>query len=472
MWNALKRRLKTIKRIGFKCIEITIGFETCPNSHFSMSNADENGVASPNVLKRKKEDCAEEQLEAEIKRVALDDDTETVTAGLTNGTCLENGLSNGNGQDSCSSDGRELSSESISRHAHLRMLCLVKEASIVVGHKGETICKIKSETSTRINVSDNVRGVPERVIYVRGSCDNVAKAFGMIVRSLVSRNEESDLDENSTATTINLLISHHLMGCVIGKHGSRLREIEDLSAARLSASPQQLLMSNDRILSITGVADAIHIATFYVGQTIMNSREGTRMKKPIFYQPSAMYSALLSGISPPGFSHQKHHQYHPTDKYTTNRGNKRVSRSSSLMMVVPANQSFPRQVSEQPLSRIPVTYTAANAANATSFTPNFMIPNVRILDGPVTTPAAQTMSIVEQKIYIDENFVGNIIGRDGKHINSIKEATGCSIFIDEPVNGASERRLTVKGTSMGSQAAIMLISNKIEIDRINRERKR
>lgn len=441
-----------------------------------MSSTDENGVMSPNVLKRKKEDCAEEQLEAEIKRVALEDDTEAPQLKLETEAHAEDGIElNGEeGQDLLTHDNREVNSDdSTSRHVHLRMLCLVKQASMVVGHKGETISNIKNATSTRINVSDNIRGVPERVIYVRGSCDNVAKAFGMMVRSITETNEEINPDRNSISTTVNLLVSHHLMGCVIGKHGSRLREIEELSAARLSASPQQLLMSNDRILSITGVADAIHIATFYIGQTIMNCKEGFRTKKAIFYQPNPMYSVLMNGISLTGFSHQKHHQYHPTDKYTSNRNNKRMPRSTT-MTLAPVNQTSPVPVhatSPQP-NNLPVIYTAANAANATSFTPNFMIPNVRMIDSPISTPATQTMSIVEQKIYIDENFVGNIIGRDGKHINSIKEATGCSIFIDDPVSGASERKLTVKGTSMGSQAAIMLISNKIEIDRINRERKK
>lgn len=433
-----------------------------------MSSAEDNGVTSPNVLKRKKEDCVDEQLEAEIKRVALDDDTEVLPGALEQDALSnkDNGILSDSKSDEAenfSLDGKE-SGENNSRHVHLRMLCLVKQASMVVGHKGDTISRIKNATSTRINVSDNVRGVPERVIYIRGSCDSVAKAFGMIVRSINDKNDKDGFDESSITSTVNLLVSHHLMGCVIGKHGSRLREIEELSAARLSASPQQLLMSNDRILSITGVADAIHIATFYIGQTIMNCKEGFKAKKAVFYQPSPVYSVLTNGLSSTGFSHQQHHQYHPTDKYTNNRNNKRMPRSSTVMMV-PATAS-------QQANNVPIIYTAANAANATAFTPSFMIPNVRIIDGPVATPSAQIMAIVEQEIYIDENFVGNIIGRDGKHINSIKEATGCSIFIDEPVEGASERKLTVKGTSMGSQAAIMLVSNKIDIDKRNKERKR
>lgn len=120
-------------------------------------------------------------------------------------------------------------------------------------------------------------------------------------------------------------------------------------------------------------------------------------------------------------------------------------------------------------------YTTASVANATAFQPNFVIPNVTVLDGPVISPAPGNhllMNFVQQEIFIDEKFVGNVIGKDGKHINSVKESTGCSIIIQDPVEGSSERRLTIRGTFMASQAAIMLISNKIEIDRSNAERKR
>lgn len=427
-----------------------------------MTNVEENGVSSFKILKRKKEDCAEEQLEAEIKRVALHDDSEYPT------TASIESIESDGASTSRLSEGESLNNAATerdardqrSRQAHLRMLCLVKQASMVVGHKGETISRIKSMTDTRINVSENVRDVPERIVYVRGSCENVARAFGMIVRSLNDRSAEA------IPTTINLLISHHLMGVVIGKHGSRLKEVEELSAARLTAMPQQLMMSNDRILTIEGVADAIHIATFYVAQTILNCKDAFRSKRAIFYKPSPLCSVLLNGMmSPMVYSHQQHHQYHPADKY---RNSRRLPRSA-VMYMVPTTNTTPQAVPQRPTS---VMYTAANAASAPAFTPNFMIPNVRIIDSPVATPVAQTMTIVQQEIYIDENFVGNIIGKDGKNINSIKESTGCSIFIDDPVDGAFERKLTVRGTSMGSQAAIMLISNKIEIDKVNKERKR
>ncbi|CAI4037462.1 hypothetical protein SMKI_02G3380 [Saccharomyces mikatae IFO 1815] len=389
----------------------------------------------PNALKRKKgDDTSEEQVEAEIKRVALED---------------------AEGEEN--SDNEQYSPDNVPSHVHLRMLCLVKHASLIVGHKGATISRIKSETSARINVSNNIRGVPERIIYVRGTCDDVAKAYGMIVRALLEEHGNEE-DGEDIEVSINLLIPHYLMGCIIGKRGSRLREIEDLSAAKLFASPNQLLLSNDRILTINGVPDAIHIATFYVGQTLLNFQLESPQKKAkrsIFYQPTQFNSVLISHSQSNAIPHERNHQYHPNDKLLSYRPSKKLPVSSTF------------------LSMAPPQYTTASVANATTFQPNFVIPNVTILDGPIINPGHSNhlfMNLVQQDIYINENYVGNVIGKDGKHINSVKESTGCSIIIQNPVEGFLERKLTIRGTFMASQAAIMLISNKIEIDRVNAER--
>lgn len=209
------------------------------------------------------------------------------------------------------------------------------------------------------------------------------------------------------------------MGCIIGKRGSRLREIEDLSAAKLFASPNQLLLSNDRILTINGVPDAIHIATFYISQTLLNFQMESpqkNVKRSIYYQPTQFNSVLIDHSQPNTIFHQRNHQYHPSDKLLSYKPNKNLPISSTL------------------LSMATPQYTTASVANATAFQPNFVIPNVTVLDGPVISPAPGNhllMNFVQQEIFIDEKFVGNVIGKDGKHINSVKESTGCSIIIQD-----------------------------------------
>ncbi|KAG0662151.1 hypothetical protein C6P45_001201 [Maudiozyma exigua] len=490
-----------------------------------MSETSENNGLLVSGLKRKNENVAEEQhLEAAIKRVALDEeelgkDCTTVVDGEKEEEAHE------------TADIPPIPATiatTTEDNINLRMLCLVRDASLIVGPKGETISKVKSDTDTRINVSENIRGVPERVVYFRGTCENVAKAFGKVARILsgttlpnsfssssssltssassssssssVTLADEAAAEEDTTKKeqdpetvsedkdiantipiTVHLLIPHHLMGYIIGKHGSRLKEIEELSAAKLSASPYQLLPSNDRILKVIGVADALHIATFYIAQTMATFKDNLRNKKTVFYQPGPMYSVLNNNKN--NYNSNHHHQQLQHNYYQNSNGsnsnvngyrnNRRISTRVPMYMMVPPNEINNNDNNNHQLGYV---YTPETAANATSFVPNFQIPNVRIVETSTTTSSSsplynlQTSQLLQQEIYIDENFVGNIIGREGKHINSIKETTGCSIFIEGPTKGATERKLIIKGTPMGSQAAIMLISNKIELDRNNSQR--
>ncbi|CCF55887.1 hypothetical protein KAFR_0A04520 [Kazachstania africana CBS 2517] len=469
-----------------------------------MDNLEKNSVEPSNALKRKNENGTEEEkhIAAAIKRVALDDDTNVQINSIEiNRVHSEENEDDENEDDE--NDGAyglntnnedelqmETENDQNTNSIILRMLCLVKEASLIVGPKGETISKMKKDTNCRINVSKNIKGVPERVIYVKGSCDNVAKAFGLLVRILSqkktfyngsSQNQEresqTDLDENNGINaneikltekkspilyypaTLHLLIPHHLMGYVIGKHGSRLKEIEELSSAKLIASPHQLLPSNDRILRITGVPDAIHIATFYIAQTFMGFKDVLRTNKAIFYQPGPVYTVLgTNNYSQVAVLPLRQNNYHYMNRYNNNYRHRR-SPKASLMAMVPS-PTIPQYTSNE----LQVTYTPESVANATSFVPKFTIPHVRIVEN---TMASQPMALVEQEIYINSNYVGNIIGKEGKHITSIKETTGCSIFIDSPVEGSKERKITIKGSAMGTQAAIMIISNKIEVDTTN-----
>lgn len=62
----------------------------------------------------------------------------------------------------------------------------------------------------------------------------------------------------------------------IGKGGSKIKEIQEASGARLNASEAMLPGSTERVLSVAGVADAVHIATFYIGTVLVEaaSRSG------------------------------------------------------------------------------------------------------------------------------------------------------------------------------------------------------
>ena len=88
-----------------------------------------------------------------------------------------------------------------------------------------------------------------------------------------------------------------MIGSIIGKGGVRIREIQEASGARLNASDSCLPLSTERSLVVLGVADAVHIATYYVGSTLfeqLSERFGGPAASFIFAPPLPMIAPTMS----------------------------------------------------------------------------------------------------------------------------------------------------------------------------------
>ncbi|GMG40147.1 unnamed protein product [Ambrosiozyma monospora] len=218
---------------------------------------------------------------------------DTAADGTTSGSTEHNSSSNSNNNHNHTSTS-ERKSGPISSHrvpqnddptyVHFRMLCTIAETATIVGKGGETITRIKELSNARVNVSENLKGVPERVISVRGPSECVAKAFGLITRMILDEPLDTASSLQSKQYNLRLLFPHTIMGYIIGKKGAKFREIEENSAASLKANDQILPASTDRVLNINGVADAIHIAAYYIAQTVIEHKQ--HMTKAIYYNPA------------------------------------------------------------------------------------------------------------------------------------------------------------------------------------------
>ena len=67
-----------------------------------------------------------------------------------------------------------------------------------------------------------------------------AQAFGLIVRRINDEPFDVPSVPGSRAVTIKFMIPNSRMGSVIGKQGSKIKEIQDASGARLNASEGML----------------------------------------------------------------------------------------------------------------------------------------------------------------------------------------------------------------------------------------
>jgi len=151
----------------------------------------------------------------------------------------------------------------------VRAVITSPEAATIIGKGGENVSRIRSISGAKCTVSDYQKGAVERILTVSGVVDAVAKAFGLIIRTLNNEPLEEPSNAHSKTYPLRLLVPHVLIGSIIGKGGARIKEIQEASGARLNASDTCLPLSSERSLVVMGVADAVHIATYYVGSTLL-----------------------------------------------------------------------------------------------------------------------------------------------------------------------------------------------------------
>ncbi|KAJ7875117.1 hypothetical protein B0H14DRAFT_2716568 [Mycena olivaceomarginata] len=122
--------------------------------------------------------------------------------------------------------------------------------------------------ATLVVSRDCLPTISERILTVSGPLHSVSKAFGLLVRLVNGEPFGSPSTPGSLAMTLDILLPHTSMGAVIGRRGFMIQTIEEISAAALIAHKETHRGSPERLLSVTGVADAIHIATYHIGKAI------------------------------------------------------------------------------------------------------------------------------------------------------------------------------------------------------------
>ncbi|KAF9053084.1 hypothetical protein BJ165DRAFT_837194 [Panaeolus papilionaceus] len=301
----------------------------------------------------------------------------------------------------------------------MRCLIVTQDASIIIGKGGSHVNEIREKSGARVMVSESIPGNPERILNVSGPLDAVSKAFGLIVRRINDEPFDVPSVPGSRAVTIKFMIPNSRMGSVIGKGGSKIKEIQDASGARLNASEGMLPGSTERVLSVAGVADAIHIATYYIGNILIEAQE----KMPSHNNSS----------------------YRPGPSSSSRSGSSRGPMSSASSYV-------------------------PSYSSASSYQPH-PGPPAHLSHNPHNPP----QQLQTQQIFIPNDLVGCIIGKGGSKINEIRHMSASQIKIMEPgatgtsvggapapVGGEGERLVVITGQPANIQMAVQLLYHRLE----------
>ncbi|XP_064817875.1 poly(rC)-binding protein 3-like isoform X2 [Oncorhynchus masou masou] len=140
----------------------------------------------------------------------------------------------------------------------IRLLMHGKEVGSIIGKKGETVKKMREESGARINISEG--NCPERIVTITGPTDAIFKAFAMIAYKF----EEDIINSmsNSPATskppvTLRLVVPASQCGSLIGKGGSKIKEMRESTGAQVQVAGDMLPNSTERAVTISGAPEAI-----------------------------------------------------------------------------------------------------------------------------------------------------------------------------------------------------------------------
>ncbi|XP_076740501.1 poly(rC)-binding protein 4 isoform X2 [Maylandia zebra] len=296
----------------------------------------------------------------------------------------------------------------------LRLLMHGKEVGSIIGKKGETVKRIREESSARINISEG--SCPERIITITGPTDCVFRAFTMITFKL--EEDLTALVANGTVTskppvTLRLVIPASQCGSLIGKGGSKIKEIRETTGAQVQVAGDLLPNSTEREVTISGSQDAIIQCVKLICTVIL---ESPPKGATIPYRPSPTPgTVLLAGNQT--YAVQSHYG---------------IPHSELAKL---------HQLSMQQQGLAPISQSA------TQVLPGGMEAN------------SQTTS---QELLIPNDLIGSIIGRQGTKINEIRQVSGAQIKIGSQIDSTSDRHVTISGTPIAINLAQYLITSCLE----------
>ncbi|KAL0636157.1 PAB1 binding protein [Maublancomyces gigas] len=349
---------------------------------------------------------------------------------------------------------------------HMRAVITSAEAATVIGKGGENVTQIRRMAEAKCTVSDYQRGAGERILTVSGAVDAVAKAFGLIIRTLNNEPLEEASSPQSKTYPLRLLVPHILIGSIIGKSGSRIREIQEASGARLNASGSCLPLSTERSLVVLGVADAVHIATYYIANTLveqLTERFGGPAASAYATRSGGPAGPIPGGMQVVPYQPQPlHGSYGNPDTYK--RHNNNAQRTPTNPYGIP----YLHGPAPAPVPQAPIHYADPQAANAYSgagpHQPGQAAPTPQ---QPASNPMATMLpgQPLTQQIFIPNDMVGAIIGKGGAKINEIRQLSGSVIKINEPQDNSNERLVTITGTQECNQMALYMLYSRLESEK-------
>jgi heterogeneous nuclear ribonucleoprotein K len=181
----------------------------------------------------------------------------------------------------------------------MRFLVLGRVCGAIIGKGGENIKRLRKENNININVQDTRQ---EGVLTLSGDRSTCVSVFKEIL-PLIPESPYPVNPKEKCAYEVNLLVQTDQVGSVIGKGGTRIREIREESSGKVRVYQDCLPNSNERIVAIGGEDESRVLAAFDI---ILKTLDDHPLKTQVHYYDPTKADGPGGMGGPPPQQHQHH----------------------------------------------------------------------------------------------------------------------------------------------------------------------
>uniref|UniRef100_A0A8W7P456 K Homology domain-containing protein n=1 Tax=Anopheles coluzzii TaxID=1518534 RepID=A0A8W7P456_ANOCL len=147
-----------------------------------------------------------------------------------------------------------------------------QEVGSIIGKKGEIVKRFREESGAKINISDC--SCPERIVTVSGSRSAIYKAFTLITKKFeewCSQFQDNANTQGKPQIPIRLIVPASQCGSLIGKGGSKIKEIREITGCSIQVASEMLPNSTERAVTLSGSAEAITQCIYHICCVMLES---------------------------------------------------------------------------------------------------------------------------------------------------------------------------------------------------------
>ncbi|XP_026845577.1 poly(rC)-binding protein 3 isoform X1 [Drosophila persimilis] len=372
---------------------------------------------------------------------------------------------------SSSAGGTSIKHEDPSVTLTIRLIMQGKEVGSIIGKKGEIVNRFREESGAKINISDG--SCPERIVTVSGTTNAIFSAFTLITKKFEEWcSQFNDAGKiGKTQIPIRLIVPASQCGSLIGKSGSKIKEIRQTTGCSIQVASEMLPNSTERAVTLSGSAEQI---TQCIYQICLVMLESPPRGATIPYRPKPQVTGPVILANGQAFTIQGNYAV-PTQEtcpvfplaLATGGLHAGISgladpllKGAHLQGAVPAHHHHLQQmpdVAKNPLASLAALGLAGMNPASTGGINH-------------TANAANRAQQQQHEMTVSNDLIGCIIGKGGTKIAEIRQISGAMIRIsncEEREGGNTDRTITISGNPDSVALAQYLINMSVELQKAN-----